>query len=85
MDSDHLVLCGAADSFLPFLLELRRTSDIPVTVIYHSSEFSDFTSLMEMPDVNFVEGSPTDKDILEEAHIHNARLKIWSPLEKSQL
>ena len=67
------MLCGAADSFLPFVQELRRLSDVSVIIVYHTAEFEDYASLMEIKNVSFVEGSSTDKASLDEAGIHNAR------------
>ena len=63
--SGHIVLCGAADSFLPFVTELRRVSDVPVTVVYRSRDFDDYSELMASKNVFFVEGSPTDKSFLD--------------------
>ena len=67
--SGHIVLCGAADSFLPFVTELRRVAEVPVTLVYSSRDFDDYNELMATKNVFFVEGSPTDKAFLDKAGI----------------
>eukprot|EP00210_Caulerpa_lentillifera_P002585 g2479.t1 len=69
----HIVLCGSTDSFLPFLTELRRSSDIHVEIITPSLDFNDYFSIKRLANVEFQIGSPTDKQVLDAASVNSAR------------
>jgi len=53
--------------------ELRKTSSIPVNVVYKDSDFEDYDELLEMDSVSFYEGASTESDALKKADIEKAR------------
>lgn len=69
----HIVLCGSTDSFLPFIKELRQISEAPIIILHPTTEFDDYESLIDIRNVSFVEGSPTDNETVEKADILHSR------------
>lgn len=67
------MLCGATDSFLPFLMALRRTSQISVEIIVPSLDFDDYEDIKKLPNIEFRLGSPTEKNVLEAAGMNTAK------------
>jgi hypothetical protein len=79
---DHIILCGAADSFEGFARQLHLSGGggggagagaIPLLLLHPTFPAQTFDSLSALGPVYYVQGSPSELQALQEAHAPTAR------------